>query len=175
MSKKLKGVKKLNKKMTKALSAFDVKVKAGNDFAYYWAKNTITFPIMEYRSYGNDCLIEFIKDRFNFTEIDPFTAFLLHEVGHHMANDEMEGAVGQFCWDEKERIEKELAECADDDLEAKKRLHYQYYNLPEELMATQWAANYIKENPRKVGKLISDCHDAIYEFYKKNLDKEELM
>jgi hypothetical protein len=175
MSNKLKGVKKLNKKMTKALSAFDVKVKMGENFAYYWAKNTITFPVLEYRSYGNDCLIEFIKDRFNFTEIDPFTAFLLHEVGHHLANDEMEGAVGQFCWDEKERIEKELAECVDDDFEAQKRLHYQYYNLPEEIMATQWMANFVKENPEETKKIIADCKKAIYKFYEKNLDKEEFM
>lgn len=175
MSKKLKGVKKLNKKMTKALSAFDVKVKMGKDFAYYCAKSTITFPILEYHSFGNDCLIEFIKDRFDFAKLDTFTTILLHEVGHHMANDEMDGAVGQFCWDEKERIEKELEECANDDLEAQKRLHYQYYNLPEELMATQWAANYIKENLQEVNKLISDCQDAIYEFYAKNLDKEEFV
>ena len=175
MAKKLKGMKKLNKRMTKALSAFNVKVKAGEDFAYYWKKQLVTFPIMSYKSFGNECLIEFIKDRFGFTEIDPFTAFLLHEVGHHLANDEMEGAVGQFCWDEKERIEEELRECAEDDLETQKKLHFQYYNLPEEIMATQWAANFIKNHPEQTTQIMADCQKAIYKFYEKNLDKEELM
>jgi hypothetical protein len=175
MSKKLKGVKKLNKKVTKALSAFNVNAKMGEDFSYFWEKELVTFPVLEWNEFGSQCLVEFIKDRFDVKDVDPFTTFLLHEVGHHMANDEMEGAVGQFCWDEKERIEKELADCAEDDLEAQKRLHYQYYNLPEEIMATQWAINFIKKNPKKANKILSDCKKAIYEFYEKNLDKEEFM
>jgi len=165
---KLKGYKKLNKRVTKALSAFNVTAKAGTDFAYYWQKELITFPVLQYNSFGEECLVEFVKDRFDLAEVDPWTLFLLHEVGHHMANDEIEGAIGQFCWDEKERIEKEMVECAEDDLEGLKRLHYQYFNLPEELMATQWAVNFIKKHPKTVDHLILESEKAINKFYKKN-------
>ena len=165
---KLKGRKKLNKRMTKALSAFGVTAKVGESFAYYWEKHLVTFPVVDTQSEGEQFLIEFVKDRFDMAEVDPFTLFLLHEVGHHKANDEMEGAVGQFCWDEKERIENELFDLAEDDIEGKKRLHYQYYNLPEEIMATQWAVNYIKKHPKAVNNLIAKCEKAIYDFYEKN-------
>lgn len=165
----LKGLNELNRKMTEALSAFNVRAEAGDDFAYYWEQELVTFPVVAYNSNGDIFLEEFIKDRFGFVHIDHFVALLLHEVGHHLANEETdEGAVADFCWEEKERIEQELKECAEDDYEAKKRLHYQYYNLPEELMATQWAANYIKENPLAVNKLICACESALYEFYEKN-------
>ena len=55
-----------------------------------------------------------------------------------------------------------------------KKLEWQYFNLPDEIMATQWAVNYAKKHPRIVNKIWKQMQNALVEFYKANLDKIDL-
>jgi hypothetical protein len=48
-------------------------------------------------------------------------------------------------------------------------LEYQYFNLPDEIMATQWAVNYAKKYPTRVQRMWEDIQDALTEFYKANI------
>ena len=49
-----------------------------------------------------------------------------------------------------------------------KALEWQYFNLPDEIMATQWAVNYAKEHPKKIKKMWKKAQSALLDFYKKN-------
>lgn len=53
-----------------------------------------------------------------------------------------------------------------------KELEWEYFNLPDEIMATQWAVNWIKEHPKKTKKMYKACIKALIDFYETNNVKE---
>ena len=163
---KVKGLKKLNKAVSAQLAPFGIsKAVCANEFAYYFGDNKVTFSLVE-GTFGDKCLTDFFTNRFNYDCKFPFVLFLLHEVGHSKANENIQEDILDFCLAEKERIDKELAET--EDKKIAKELHNQYFNLPDEIMATQWAINYAKKHPKKVRKMWKKCEKAFHEFYEKN-------
>ena len=54
-----------------------------------------------------------------------------------------------------------------------KELEFEYFNLPDEIMATQWAVNYIKNNPERVKIMWHNIQKALKKFYKKNKVTED--
>ena len=167
MNKKLKGVKKLNKSIGKSMYPFGINATVlQNEFAFYFDNNIITFKLTEDDS--DNYFSHFVRQRFKFETDYTFVLSLLHEVGHYKANDEICGDIYNFCISEKERIEKEIenAQKTSDVI----KLSYEYFNLPDEIMATQWAVNYMKNNPKKVKKMWKKMEKSIKEFYQKNLD-----
>ena len=163
---KVKGMKKLNKAVSAQLAPFGIsKAVCSDEFAYYFTDNKVTFSLVE-GTFGDKCLTKFFADRFKYDCEFPFVLFLLHEVGHQKANDNIQEDIYDFCLEEKERIENELND-TDDEKEIEK-LHNQYFNLPDEIMATQWAINYAKKHPKKVRKMWKKCEKAFHKFYEKN-------
>lgn len=163
---KVKGIKKLNKAVTKQLSPFGItKAECGAEYAYYFTKQKVTFSLVETDS--DIAYREFVAERFGYTPENDFIFSLLHEIGHHKANDNITDDVYQFCLDEKARIEKEIKTAT---TEREKELNWQYFNLPDEIMATQWAVKYAEAHPKKVRKMWKKCEKAIHKFYAKNLD-----
>ena len=161
---KLKGKKKLNNAISKELKPFGLtSAKLSNEFAFYPVSEVITYKLTW--DYQDDWLNEFVKERFNYDILYPFVFTLLHEIGHYLANDEIEGAILEFCENEKERIENEVKTATDD---YEKTLNWQYFSLPDEIMATQWAVNYSKTHPRKIKQMNERIIDNIKEFYRKN-------
>ena len=169
---KLKGLKKLNKKVSAQLAPFGISsAQASNEYAYYFTDESITFSLVE-GSLGDVCFNEFIKERFNYECPFPFVLYLLHEVGHHKANDNIDGDIYEFCMAEKDRIETTMGLVEENEAAARK-LHFEYFNLPDEIMATQWAVNYAKKHPKKIKKMAKKCHKALMKFYRLNLDPKE--
>lgn len=165
---KLKGLVKLNKAVSTELKPFGIsKAKLSDDYSYIFADESVTYKILE-DDLADKFFNDFIKERFGIdtTYYGSFVISLLHEVGHHKANDEIEGAIYDFCMSEKERIAEELAEVETE--EKAKALEYQYFNLPDEIMATQWAVNWIKKNPKKMQKMNENMKKAVLEFAEKN-------
>ena len=164
---KVKGTKKLNKVIKKQLAPFGIKkVFMDTEWAYYFDEEKISYaPIMIDDEQGK-AFLNFIERRFGYTTEMPFMLFLLHEVGHHIANDNIVDDIAEFCEAEKERIEKELQETfREDEVMA---LNDEYFNLPDEIMATQWAVTYMREHPRKVAKMWNEIADRMKKFYDKN-------
>jgi len=162
---KVKGKAKLNKAIGKELAPFGIKgAKVDTAYAYFCDDATVTFKLTE-NAIEDKWFIEFIKERFDYDVRFPFVMSLLHEVGHHKANDDVDGEVYDFCIAEKERIEREM-ETADDD--RSKVLEWQYFNLPDEIMATAWAVAYAKAHPKKVKKMWKNMQEALLTFYEKN-------
>lgn len=167
MSKKLKGVKKLNKSISKSMYSFGINATIlQNEFAFYFDNNIITFKLIEDNS--DEYFSHFVKQRFNFETDYNFILSLLHEVGHYKANDEIYGDIYNFCIEEKRRIKEEIEKSEKESDIIK--LSYEYFNLPDEIMATQWAINYMRKHPKRVKKLWKNINNAIQEFYQKNLN-----
>lgn len=163
---KLKGITKLNKAISAELKTFGIsEAKLSDEYAYDFEDECVSFKITE-NDISDMFFTDFIKDRFDYICPAPFVLSLLHEVGHHKANDEIEGAIYEFCIAEKERITKAMNE--ESDMDKCKELEYQYFNLPDEIMATQWAVNYAKAHPKKIKNMWNKMKQALFTFYTEN-------
>lgn len=163
---KLKGVKKLNKEMTEIfrISDDDIQLKLADIYSYIFEKNVITFTIQE--TFEDKLFNDFILERFDYKVKYPFVITILHELGHHFNNDEIEGSIYDFCISEKERIEKEIFETNDDD--RVKALNYQYFGLPDEIMASAWAVEWARHHKKQVKEMNKKVMKALNDFYEKN-------
>lgn len=165
MTRKIKGVKALNRAIYKPLAKFGIsKVSLSNEYSYIFESESVTFKVTE--TIEDKWFMDFIKERFDY-ETENFIISLLHEIGHHKANDEIEGDIYNFCTNEKERITKELENENITD-ERVKELEFQYFNLPDEIMATQWAVTYAKEHPQEIEQMWGEMLTAIQNFYTVN-------
>ena len=162
---KVKGAKVLNKAISKELANFGIKKAVCTDeYSYIFTKEMVTFKLTE-NTVEDKWFTEFIKERFDYDVRYPFIISLLHEVGHHKTSDDIGQAVYDFCISEKERIDNEMQTA---NTEQSKVLEWQYFNLPDEIMATQWAVNYAKEHPKKIKKMWKKAKNALLDFYEKN-------
>lgn len=173
MSKKLKGLKKLNKAIeTPIKERFGIsKVVMTNSFEYNFVKDRVGWTLVEDATSQED-FISFVKDRFDY-DIGRynFIISILHEIGHAKNNDDIVGDVANFCLNEKEKIAKEINET--DDREQIKLINYKYFSLPDEIMATSWAVDYMKKHPRIIAKMWDEMWSAILNFYEKNNLEED--
>ena len=171
----LKGITTLNKAISAQLRSFGIsKATLSDEYSYSFENESVSFKVTE-NGMEDKLFTQFIKERFNY-ESYPFILSLLHEVGHHKANDEIEGAIYEFCIAEKERIALAINEATT--VEEVERLEYQYFNLPDEIMATQWAVNFAKRHPKKIKTMWEKSKQALFKFYEENgifdgLDDEE--
>ena len=169
---KLKGIKKLNKAITAELKPFGIsKAICSDEYSYNFDEESVNFKLTE-GEIEDKWFIDFIKERFNYTPRYPFVISLLHEIGHHKANDEIVDSISDFCDNEKERISnnmltaKTTKEC--------KILEWQYFNLPDEIMATAWAVNFAKKHPKKIKKMWLKMKEALLNFYEINGVMDEI-
>ena len=167
---KIKGLKKVNKKVTKIFrKEWGIrKVALGDDFEYNFVKDRVQFKITH--SIEDELFNKFVAERFglNLNAESGFLFSLLHEVGHRENNDDIDGDVYQFCIDEKNRISAELRTNPTLTYDETYALESQYFNLPDEIMATAWAVNFLKENPQKSAKMYKKIAKILQKFYKMN-------
>ena len=160
----LKGKDKLNKAISKELKPFGISsANLSDEYAYYFEDESVSFKLTS--AVEDRWFNEFVAERFNYVCDVPFVLSLLHEIGHHKANDEIEGAIYDFCMAEKERISEEMQTANADQSKA---LEWQYFNLPDEIMATQWAVNYAKKHPKKIQNMWKRMKANILAFYAEN-------
>ena len=165
MADKVKGLKKLNKAITKQFAQFGIdNVEYTGEYSFIYVDNKITFKITE-NTVEDKWFAEYVKERFDYKVKYPFVFSILHEVGHAQANDDIYGEVHDFCMEEKDRI---IAEMEEADAERSKELEWQYFNLPDEIMATAWAVKWCKANKKALKELNDNCIKALYKFYEKN-------
>ena len=170
---KLKGLTKLNKALKNAFSEFEIeKFTMNGDWAYYPDTNKITYSLVE-NNIEDIWFNEFVKKRFGYKVKNTFMITILHEIGHKMTLDDIyeSDAVYEFCEAEKERIDKDMKN-AKSEKECKK-LEFQYFALPDEIIATKWAVDYMRENEEKLAEIWEKLKAAFVEFYSKNIDKND--
>lgn len=152
---KLKGTEKLLRKIQaniKTTTGINIKIKLGEEFCLYPFKNTITFPPFLY-----DDEIEVDKQwcdwiQTNFQiKICPQKIYylsFLHEIGHIFT---------LYNLTDEERDDPDYLT----DL-------IEYWNTRREKIATEWAVNFIKNNPIKFNNFINKINKALTIFYKIN-------
>lgn len=155
----MKGKMVLENKIEKILKPFGVKVAMYEKFFY--GDGWVFFTPFE------DPSIEkhhsrWIAKNYN-VEMNTNTYFLfslLHEVGHHMTiKDITEEDLNYeiFC--------RNVLHCADNSPE---EINEAYFNLPAEILATEWALEYMLNNPKWCIKASRKIHNAIHHFYNSN-------
>ena len=157
----LKGVDSLEKVVNDFLSEFGVTASLGEEFCYYFGEDEIDFALAVGPSHEH--FMAHFKQLAPEIECDPFLISLLHELGHHETLYEMDDDEELFCRTAKTHLETELF--LTNDKETRKSLHEEYYNLPDESLATQWAIDYIRQNPNKVANFWVAVQAEIFKFY----------
>ena len=161
---KLKGRKKLNKVVTAQLENFGIEKAKLSDTYSYCYPNVITYKLTEVME--DEIFNQFVFERFGYEVKNTFIFSLLHEVGHHKANDNIVDDIYDFCQQEKERIEEAIQTI--DNYDEIKELEYQYFTLPDEIMATQWAVNFARNNALECDVMWENIKTALFKFYEKN-------
>ena len=164
---KVKGIKKLNKAITKEIESFGIK-KAKVDTEYSYLDRIVYFKLTK-GTLEDEWFKNFILERFGYKVEFPFVISILHEIGHYKTLDELyeNNTLYNFCNSEKKRIKKEME--TEEGTDRACQLEFEYFNLPDEIIATAWAVNWAKKHPKKVRKMWKNCQRALMEFYKKNL------
>lgn len=151
----LEGMDKILNIVNKFLEQFNATAYWNEDFEARCESREIGFTL----AVSEDSLLEFTNDaysRYVGIEADPFLWLFLHELGHVMTDNE---------WTEEEleyfEYQKEmLTEIEDDQLRAD-----WYHAIPDEFMATRWAAEFMMDYPEVVADFWDELQSAIMEFY----------
>ena len=166
----MKGLKKLNKAIKAEVEKFGIEKVGMADWEYNLNRQSVSYTLLDNRL-EDELFIKFVKERFGFKPLNNFMLSLFHELGHKATYEEIfeNDVVYDFCQEEKDRIEKEI-----NDAETKKqvkKLEYQYFNLPDEIIATKWAVDYMTKNKDEIKEMWKRIEKEILKFYEKNLDE----
>ena len=162
---KLKGRKTLNKAITQTLEPFGItSARLSDEYCYYFEEESIDYTLVITES--DKIFNEFVKEYFDYDIKNTFIFSLLHELGHRFNNDNIDGSLYRYCIAEKERIEKTIFDT--DDNFFFKLYNYQYFKLPDEILATAWAVDYAKAHPKQLQIMWEKMEKAIHNFYRIN-------
>lgn len=166
---KIKGIKKLNATIKKELEPFDVKVHYEGEFICDLVKKSVSYSFVS-DTIEQKWMVEFVKKKFDYTPINHFMLALLHEVGHAKTT-----SIALYNYSEKARkaIDKKMEKATTK--KEQKKVEWEYFMLPEEITATAWAVEYMKNHEKQVKKMWKNIEKEIFNVYEKNLDIDDEM
>ena len=132
------------------LEPFECYAVPASDFAYYIASNRITYALAVSDKHEKT-FMNFVHDLFPDIKADVFLWGFLHELGHHETEDDFEDDDWKFYY-------SKLRQKFDND--------YDYYNLPIERAATEWAGRYMINHTKEIKSLWNKLVPAIKNFCK---------
>ena len=155
----MKGKMVLENKIEKILKRFGVKVAMYNQFLY--SEGWVFFTPFESPALG-EYHRAWIAEKFGveMSESAYFLFSLLHEVGHHYtlgSLTEEDLKYESFC--------REVLSYSDD---TPKEVNEAYFNLPAEILATQWALEYMLNNQEWGAKASRKIYEAVRHFGNSN-------
>lgn len=160
----LKGVKKLERTMTRLLKPLGVrKCLLGEEFLAFPSDAVVIFPVVIAEEVDTDfvAFCDSIEETFAPAGILSF----LHEIGHIKTCEDFSMEEWSSYEDEVNEITEKMRYLSS---EERTPCLNQYFNLPQERAASTWAVKYANANPENVKKLCSKMEDAFGAFYKKN-------
>lgn len=161
----LKGLDKIEILLNSFLQEYECTVRLESDFAYYSASNVIAYSFC-CSEVGDMLFTEVITHLCPEIHCDIFLWSFLHELGHHETIDDLEDDEITYCFNEKRRIEREQENCKN--VKQKIDIARQYFILPDELAATQWAVNYMRAHTEEMRVFWEELKPEIINFYKLN-------
>ena len=151
--------------LNKFLADFECRAELGSDFCYWQDCNLIWYSLVVLKEDDEYFMENWHKFAPEMT-IDPFLASLLHEVGHNETLHWLSEEEVCYCRDKKKEISCQLDSCAL--AEEKRNCYFQYFALPDEKLATDWAIDYIRNHTQQISDFWQKLQAAIMEFYKIN-------
>lgn len=166
----MKGMKKLNKAIKAEVAKFGIEKISMGDWEWRMDNHSIEYTLLENRM-EDIFFLKFVKERFGYKPLNSFMLSLFHEIGHNMTYEDLmeSDVIYDFCQAEKDRIEEEMQTATSN--RKIKKLEYEYFNLPDEIVATAWAVEYMREHEEEIKIMWGHILKAIHKFYEKNLDK----
>lgn len=144
-------IEQLTATINKFLAKFDLTCRCGIDFGYYYAENVIEYALIVPKNF-DDSFTAFLN-RYDITA-PIFIWSLFHEIGHAETEDFFEAeAINEFA-----NYKNNLDPYNDRDV-------MEYYNCPDELLATNWAYLYIKDNYDEVMHFWNEVSKMINDIY----------
>lgn len=161
---RLKGVRKLEHKVTKLLKPLGVrKCFLGEEFLALPSDAIVGFPAVITEEIDTDFLA--YCNSIEETVAPACMLSFLHEIGHIKTGDD-------FSMEEWATYEDKVDELTETirflSFDGRKPYINQYFDLPQERAASTWAVKYANAHPENVKRLCSKMEDAFEIFYKKN-------
>jgi len=139
----------------------DANSNLSTDFGAYCDMNEIDFAVVVLERMDS-MFSQFVKETFDVTiedTIDLWCLSLLHELGHLQTMDFIPNYI---------QLANKLEKKVIDKFSKIDSICYKYFSLTVEYEATQWACNWIKDNPTKYDEMRNTIAKALEDFYKIN-------
>ena len=145
---KLIDFSKIDNILNGFLEPFECTARLSTDFAYFNAENLITYSVAV-ASRCEDSFMTFVKDLFPEIDADIFLWSILHELGHHETEDDFDEDEWEDYMIKSTTVKTDM----------------EYYNLPIERAATEWAGEFMLEHTDEITALWKELQAAIVEIY----------
>ena len=151
----------IDKVLNDFLEPFEATAEMGDTFCYCLGSSTINYTLIEEpeEKYFLNHVFSLAPDLKGY---NGFLISFLHELGHHYTLDELSEEEVNESLDTKRRINNEYTDGRID-------LQEEYFNLPDEAVATNWAIEYIRNNRKKIDEFWSKLLNVIIQFYESNI------
>lgn len=145
----LSTIETINKTINTFISQFgEYSCRMGSDFCVYLNENVIEWTLIYVEKGGEAFYNNFIK-RFPLAQkLNLFTLSLLHELGHLETEDEI--------IEDKKEFDTNISD-------------EEYFNLYNEVIATDWAGEWIETHLQEAENLNKKLETIIFNFYKEYL------
>ena len=149
---KIVGIDKLTDVLDKFLEEFECTSIIDTNFYCLITSNVIAVSLVVSEK-NSSSFMSRVNRLYPDIHADEFLWSFLHEVGHIETINTLDDDELYFSKTQKknENITNEV-----------------YYELPDEFAATEWAANYMRENTEKVAKFWNEVQSVIMDIYKIN-------
>lgn len=161
------GFDKIDELVSDFCAEFDCDAEFNDEFCYWSDDETIGYTIIV-GELSDEAWTEYVKDTFNYTIENIFVFSLLHELGHHFTLNNYSNRERKKEDEAVNFIEAKLKKSITK--ETDKQLYKEYFNLPLERVATEWAVNYARSNKEKLDSFWERLQTAFNYFYSENLD-----
>ena len=135
---------------------FGCRAMCGPQFMYCPGLDLIFYELdFSRRQASTRDFLESVKRQKPEIKLNSFVWSLLHELGHHVTNDDLTEEEERYCNRKRARV-------------ARTKAKHPYYRLPDEVMATKWAVQYanthkeeVLELSEKLFAVLSEAKDGI--------------
>lgn len=160
MNRKLKGIKRVERAINKFLKQFGLKSVFAVEFYYLPERKKVAFTFLE--APNDKWFMEFFNSLAPDINCDIFLASLMHEIGHHMTYDDFDDEDWASDLFYRNTLEAKGTAISDRDI------NFEYFNLPTERAATEWAIKYIRSNVEQIKVFWANIMRTIEWFYNIN-------
>lgn len=149
---KIVGMDKLTNVLDKFLEEFECTSIVDTNFYCLITSNVIAVSLVVTEK-NSSSFMSRVNRLYPDIHADEFLWSFLHEVGHIETINTLDDDELYFSKTQKKN---------------KNITNEVYYELPDEFAATEWAANYMRENTEKVAKFWNEVQSVIMDIYKIN-------